>query len=465
MRVPDGMALMSAARAGAPPPQLRFAFAGRVSTEDLQAPEDSREWQIQRALDLVSGHGEIVTEYFDIGQSRAISWLRRPESSRLLEALADPDRGFDAVVVGEPQRIFYDTQFSMIWPLFQHYKVGLWVPELGGPIDPDNDAHGLVMQVYAQLAKAERHRIQVRVFEAMRAQAHNEGRFLGGRPPYGYLFADAGPHHNPELARMGARMHRLEIDPVAGPVVTSIFEQRAAGHSARHIGKELDSHAIPCPSARDQARNRHRTGRSWTAGAVLAILDNPRYLGYQVWGKQHRFDDLIDVDQIALGTRSKFEWVPVRKWVWSDQPAQPALVDAALWRRAHEVPAQRTPKDPERAYALSGLLRCAHCGKRMTSAWNHGKPTYRCSHVDLDGAHPHQPGENSRPRTVSVQENLVLEHLPALMIRLSLTPDSNDNPVNPVDEIRRRGLLVDYEHVRKTIGIRVDDKHVAVLLA
>ncbi|GAA4931114.1 hypothetical protein GCM10023224_08740 [Streptomonospora halophila] len=88
---------------------IRFALAGRVSTEDLQDPATSRQWQRRRAEHLVAGSGEIVAEFFDVGQSRAVAWPRRPESARLLAALEDPGRGIDAVVVGEPQRVSTTT--------------------------------------------------------------------------------------------------------------------------------------------------------------------------------------------------------------------------------------------------------------------------------------------------------------------------------------------------------------------
>ena len=71
----------------------RFAFYGRVSTEDQQDPAASRGWQISRAEALiVPSGGRIVAEYFDIGQSRSLPWQRRPEAARLLEAIADPGR-------------------------------------------------------------------------------------------------------------------------------------------------------------------------------------------------------------------------------------------------------------------------------------------------------------------------------------------------------------------------------------
>jgi len=86
------------------------------------------------------------------------------------------------VVVGERQRAFYGNQFGNTFPLFTHYQVLLWVPEVGGPIGPENEAHDLIMSVFGGVSKGERNRIKIRVRTAMAAQAQLEGRFLGGRP-------------------------------------------------------------------------------------------------------------------------------------------------------------------------------------------------------------------------------------------------------------------------------------------
>lgn len=49
---------------------MRFAFYGRVSTEDQQDPASSRGWQMSRSEALIAPHGgEVVEEFFDIGQS------------------------------------------------------------------------------------------------------------------------------------------------------------------------------------------------------------------------------------------------------------------------------------------------------------------------------------------------------------------------------------------------------------
>lgn len=99
---------------------IKFAFYGRVSTEDHQDPEASRNWQFARARALIDRHGRIVVEYFDVGQSRSIPWKRRPQATELLEALRSPHRPFDAVVIGEPQRAFYGNQYGLTFPVLNH---------------------------------------------------------------------------------------------------------------------------------------------------------------------------------------------------------------------------------------------------------------------------------------------------------------------------------------------------------
>jgi hypothetical protein len=97
----------------------------------------------------------------DIGQSRSLPWARRPRAAQLLADVADPGRGFAAVVIGEPQRAFYGNQYSLTMPVFTHYGVELWVPEVGGPIDPDSEAHDLIMSVFGGMSKGERNRVKL----------------------------------------------------------------------------------------------------------------------------------------------------------------------------------------------------------------------------------------------------------------------------------------------------------------
>ena len=64
---------------------IKFAFYGRVSTEDQQDPESSRGWQLTRSRALIDARdGVIVAEFFDVDKSRSIPWQRRPQASALL---------------------------------------------------------------------------------------------------------------------------------------------------------------------------------------------------------------------------------------------------------------------------------------------------------------------------------------------------------------------------------------------
>jgi DNA invertase Pin-like site-specific DNA recombinase len=159
---------------------LRFVFYGRVSTEDWQDPVTSRARQREQAEALVRGHGQVVAEFFDAGQSRTVAWGRRPQAAVLVAQLADLARGWDAIVVGEYERAFYGSQYAAMAPLFEHYRVQLWMPEAGGRVDfaSEHDEHA--MTVLGLSSKREVTRTSIRVRTAMAVQAREQGRYLGG---------------------------------------------------------------------------------------------------------------------------------------------------------------------------------------------------------------------------------------------------------------------------------------------
>ena len=173
-----------------------FVFYGRVSTEDWQDPVTSRARQREQAGALVRGHGMIVAEFFDAGQSRTVAWGRRPQAAALVARLADPGRGWDAVAIGEYERAFYGSQYAAMAPLFEHYGVQLWMPEAGGRVDFTSEHDEETMTHLGLSSKREVTRTSIRVRTAMAVQVREQGRYLGGRPLYGYRLGDAWPHPN-----------------------------------------------------------------------------------------------------------------------------------------------------------------------------------------------------------------------------------------------------------------------------
>jgi site-specific DNA recombinase len=139
-----------------------------------------------------------------------VAWARRPQAATLVAQLADPDRGWDAVVIGEYERAFYGSQYAAMAPLFEHYGVQLWMPETGGRVDYASEHDEKTMTVLGLSSK-----------RRSSGPASGSGPRWQRRPgsraaisvavrPYEYQLADAGPHPNKAHAAWGRRAHRLD---------------------------------------------------------------------------------------------------------------------------------------------------------------------------------------------------------------------------------------------------------------
>jgi hypothetical protein len=263
----------------------------------------------------------------------------------------------------------------------------------------------------------------------MDAQVVNEGRHQGGRAPYGYVVADAGPHPNPRKAAEGYRLRVLKVGDASAEVVRRIFEEYLDGRGDRAIAGGLNRDGIPCPSARRPDQNRHRLADGWQASTVRAILDNPRYTGYAFFGRWTTHETLLDPDDVAAGHVVRFRRAGTDRVVRSRGPAHPAIVsvetftEAQLRRRSRaaggrreRAKLERTRVTGTRRYLLRGMVRCVLCGRKMQGAVIRKHETYyRCLARTLTpGASAHA----ERPRTVNLREYDVLEPLNSWIGRL-----------------------------------------------
>ncbi|MGW6928472.1 recombinase family protein [Lentzea sp. NPDC054927] len=387
---------------------------GRCSTEDNQDPETSRGWQFGNADKFVGPlGGRIVEEFFDIGKSRSVPWERRDEASRLLAALKNPHRGWNAVVVGEGTRCWFGNQFSLIAPRFEAYGVDLWVPELGGKYNPRNPSHKMLMSVLGGMSESERQHVQARVRAAMDTQVLNEGRHQGGRAPYGYVTVDGGPHPNPRKSAEGYRLRVLAIDDESAWVVQRIFAEYLSGMGDRAIANGLNRDRIPCPSARRPDQNKHRPGDGWQGGTVRAIVENPRYTGYAFFGRSTKFETLLDPDDVSAGHVVRFRKASPDRVVRSRNPAHPKIVEiedftaAQLLRKSKG--SLRSARKTERSgralkhrYLFRGRIRCDICGRKREGSPRKKAMYYRCPARTLA---PGSPVLTSHPGAVYLRED------------------------------------------------------------
>jgi DNA invertase Pin-like site-specific DNA recombinase len=164
---------------------------------------------------------------------------------------------------------------------------------------------------------------------------------------------------------------RLEVDPDVAPIIRELFEARAAGAGWRLLAKLLTE----------------RTGRRYTPGTIAGRISNPLY------------------------RTGRLEY----RGVVSEHDAG-AIVDAATWHAAQKPRQPRNGRDGK--WLLSGLLRCAECGRSLRP-WKpsqkqaHTAPRYRC-----DG--------DTCPSRVSVHapatEDLVVQEAFAQDLRLVTKP-------------------------------------------
>lgn len=410
------------------------AFYWRVSTDDMQDPVASRQRQLARATQLVEPlGGTIVREYSDIGVSRSLPWAARDGARTLLADLKDPGRGFNAVAVGEGDRSFFGDQLAMIWPQFDAAQVDLYIPDIGGKYDAHELVSKALMALVGLWSEQEIEATRRRVRETMAAAVTRDGRFMGGRAPYGYQAVDSDiPHTHPRKAAEGRMIRVLEVDPEAAKIVQEIFTRYIAGVGKRAIANLLNARGVPCPSARRPEQNKHRRGDAWQASAVGAILENLRYTGYEVWGASERQRPFIDPENPSLGWVLRFARAPRSRVVRSSEPTHPAIVTVATFTEAqrrrlgkqgaaqYANRAGRTSKYPS---ALRGRVYCALCGRRMYASAKGNSMRFACR--ARESAAGRAAGSNHPPSIYVREETLLATLMPA--VRRALAPENRDS--------------------------------------
>lgn len=135
-------------------PLLRFAFYGRAHG-DAAFVRACRVEQRATARNVIDVSGEIVAEYFDSGPTAWVNgvppisklpWGKGPRARALIEALRR--REFDAVVVGDLDTDTFGT--TPLWEVVAflgHYGRQLWIPDVKGPLDPNDEVDVLLMRI------------------------------------------------------------------------------------------------------------------------------------------------------------------------------------------------------------------------------------------------------------------------------------------------------------------------------
>jgi site-specific DNA recombinase len=249
-----------------------------------------------------------------------------------------------------------------------------------------------------------------------------QGWHTGGRPPYGYLLKEH-PHPNPSKAREGKHKHRIIIDPIRGPIVLMIFEDYCVrliglGEICDKLNRNPDLYPPPIPNRKDENGLPH----TWSRSVINAMLRNPKYTGFNVWGRN---DKRPGHPQIR----------PREEWVWSATPTHEPIVSKELFDIVEERAQRNTiamkagmPREARthktqkgRLYPLRGRVRCGMCGYRMEGSHQKGSNWYRCQYVYRRGAAA--AAVTNHPKVHGIKEDKLLDPILDFLARRVFGPD------------------------------------------
>jgi DNA invertase Pin-like site-specific DNA recombinase len=329
----------------------------------------------------------------------------------LLDEARSPSPRFAAVVVEDIERASRDFYNSIkLERELSDQGIPLFATDEPADIKGVNPTTLLIRRVKQGFAEYFRLQLKEKVWKGLRE--HSEQGWNIGKVPYGYL-PEKVTHPNPSKAAQGLSKTRLALDPDRAPIVEQIYLWRTVDKLAVNtIVKKLNTDRTAYPPA--------DPGGAWTLGGVAAMLRNPKYTGYQVFGRtQHGHP------------------VPAGQWHWSPAATHPAIVSRAVWDTAQAIGGDhKTSWDDtaiphptaKRSYLLRSRMRCKLCSRRMVGRTKthpgrdpKGDYTYFiCTH---DRANPrHATKAPDHPLTVSARHDLVLREVRLGLEAYAFTP-------------------------------------------
>lgn len=188
-----------------------------------------------------------------------------------------------------------------------------------------------------------------------------EGRWNGGRPPFGYEVV-------PDPA--DPKRRRLTPLPAEAAIARRIFELRA------HQG--LGARAIAILLNEEGHTNR---GRRWNKTVIHALLRNEALIGRTVFGRRERIGELRRL-------RPRDQWIVVD----SHEPIIPMELWDMVQDQLDRDAAACEHGSPNSQHVFTGLLYCGKCGARLHIESAKGRSArywyYNCSAAMKDKAHP-----------------------------------------------------------------------------
>ena len=400
-------------QAGESQPQaIPVAFTGRTSTLLLQDPVASMRRQVRECeaklppgmfiaayyWDIESGGLDIAARGHGTAHEQFMDQIGIPRDGGLADLLKEagsPAPRFAAVICEDIERSGRDTYYALKLEK-ELTNAGIPLFATDEPIDIAGANATTVLVRRVKQGVAEWFRLQIKEKSWRGLREHSLAGWNIGPAAYGYL-PDRVPHPVPVKASQGRTKTRLILDPERAETVERIFSWRTTDKlGIRTIAKRLNANPQRYPPPGQQP--------GWNDQTVYALLGNPKYTGYMVYGRRRKIN-------------GKFKSMPPAEWIWSPEPTHPAIISRATWDAAQamgpEHSSSRDDLEPNthpatrRTYLFRSRIRCRDCRRRMSGYSPRPSATYYvCPHTTSNPGHLRAYPDH--PPRVSVREDHLL---------------------------------------------------------
>jgi DNA invertase Pin-like site-specific DNA recombinase len=345
--------------------KLDAAVYVRQSTStQLREHQESTQRQYalkDRLLALGWSTQQVIVIDDDLGISGSAG-VERPGFRRLLQLVTDQQVG---IVLGlEMSRL---ARNSKDWhDLFE--VCGIFhtlIADEDGVFDPQDPNDRLVLGMKGMIAEMELHTMSVRL-ERGRLNKAQRGQLFHD-VPVGYVLDERG-------------LPQLDPDESARHVMTMFFEWFETRGSSHALFHHLARHNIRLPF---RANRRDAGGNiDWRLPGkttVYELLKHPLYAGAYGYGRRKRYKQ-------KNGKKSGKKYLPPHEWKVLIQDVHPAYITWSQYERNQQRLGENDTVGDRRgavrggAALLAGIVRCAHCGRRLSPNYpKKSHAVYQCS--------------------------------------------------------------------------------------
>jgi site-specific DNA recombinase len=332
--------------------QTNAVVGARVSTR-AQDEKDTPEVQLARARRYAESHGypvvgelrEVIGGAFILARSKLREVFEAARQGRVQVLVLDK---YDRTGRGNAQTILE----------YEASRAGLRIEYATAGPDTSTPAGAMMHAVQSVMSESERQNIAERMLKGKYERSRRGLMVLPSRIPFGYKavrkFDDLG--------------RRISSTLEADEATIAIYHRARRmlvedGITLNQICKQFNREGIPSPA-----------GAQWRAQTMRIVLSNRVYVGEYRFGLRikKRVDTEAGVKSIQTGIRKEFISVPVPAVITEQQYAD---IVATI-----EDNKRRFERPRKHKYLLSGMIKCAMCGRSYNGnpSGQHVALRYRC---------------------------------------------------------------------------------------